>query len=79
MDASQESKHAIPNRSPELDTKHASFFQSQIGILQLAMELGQVDIITEVSMLPSHLALPREGHLAAVYFVFAYLKKKHNM
>ena len=29
-------------------------------------------------MLSSHLALPREGHLEAVYFIFAYLKKKHN-
>jgi hypothetical protein len=29
-------------------------------------------------MLLSHLALPREGHLAQVFHVFAYLKKYHN-
>ena len=42
------------------------------------MELGRVDINTEVSMLASHLALPREGYLEAVFHVFAYLKAKHN-
>jgi hypothetical protein len=31
-----------------------------------------------VSMLSSHLALPREGHLAQTFHVFSYLKKYHN-
>ena len=35
-------------------------------------------MITEVSLLSSHLALPREGHLEVLYRVFAYLKNKHN-
>lgn len=34
--------------------------------------------MTEVSMLSSHLALPREGHLDAVFRIFAYLGKRHN-
>ena len=42
------------------------------------MELGRVDIITEVSKLASHMALPREGHLEAVFHIFSYLKKRHN-
>jgi hypothetical protein len=42
------------------------------------VEIGRVDIITDVSELSSHLALPREGHLEAVFHMFAYLKKKHN-
>src|SRR6476620_7482436 len=42
------------------------------------VEIGQVDIITEVSTLASHLALPQEGHLEAVFHIFGYLKKKHN-
>ena len=29
-------------------------------------------------MMSSHLALPREGHLEAVFHIFAYLKKNHN-
>ena len=33
---------------------------------------------TEVSTLASHLALPREGHLDALFQIYAYLKKRHN-
>jgi hypothetical protein len=29
-------------------------------------------------MLATHMAMPREGHLYAVFRVFAYLKAKHN-
>ena len=64
--------------SPELEPEQASYYQSQIGILRWMVELGRVDIITEVSVLSSHLALPREGHLEAVFHIYAYLKKKHN-
>ena len=37
-----------------------------------------MDIITEVSMLASCTAAPREGHLHVVFHLFAYLEKKHN-
>jgi hypothetical protein len=42
------------------------------------VELGRIDIITEVSMFSTHLCLPREGHLEAVFHVFAYLGLHHN-
>jgi hypothetical protein len=42
------------------------------------VELGRIDIITEVSMLSTYLCLPREGHLEAVFHVFAYLGLHHN-
>jgi hypothetical protein len=42
------------------------------------VELGRINICLETSMLSSHLAMPREGHLAQTYHVFAYLKKYHN-
>ena len=43
------------------------------------VELGRIDIlITEVSLLASHLALPWEGHLDAALHIFGYLKKRHN-
>jgi hypothetical protein len=42
------------------------------------VELGRVDICIEVSMMSSHLALPRAGHLKEVLHIFAYLKKHHN-
>ena len=32
----------------------------------------------EVSMMSSHLALPRKGHLGQVFHIFGYLKKHHN-
>ena len=42
------------------------------------MELGRVDICSEVSLMSYHLALPREGHLDKLFHIFAYLKWKHR-
>ena len=42
------------------------------------VEIGRVDICLEVSMMSSHLALSREGHLQELLHIFAYLKKYHN-
>ena len=42
------------------------------------MKLGRVDINVETSMLFSHLAMPREGHMQDLLHVFAYLKKHMN-
>jgi hypothetical protein len=64
--------------SIESETDDATYYQFQIGVLRWMVELERVDIITEVSMLSSHLAIPRDGHLEAVYRIFAYLDKKHN-
>jgi hypothetical protein len=41
--------------SPELDPIRENSYQSQIGILRWCVELGRIDIITEVSMLSTHL------------------------
>ena len=62
----------------ELEGAEASYYMSLIGILRWMVELGRVDICVEVSMMSSHLALPRKGHLAALFHMFAYLKKHHN-
>eukprot|EP01083_Nonionella_stella_P108565 315857_1 len=56
----------------------AAYYQSLIGILRWAVELGRVDITCELSMMASHLALPREGHLQQVFHIFGYLKRNHN-
>ena len=64
--------------SPELPPGEASYYQSLIGILRWIVELGRVDICLEVSMMSSHLALPREGHLEQVIHIFAHLDKYHN-
>ena len=42
------------------------------------VKLRQIDINTKISMLASHLVLPREGHLEALFRVFSYLQAKHN-
>jgi hypothetical protein len=64
--------------SPELGAEEATYYQSQIGVLRWMVELGRVDMITEVSMLASQMALPRRGHLEAVFHTYAYLNIKHN-
>jgi hypothetical protein len=46
--------------------------------MRWCVELGSIDIITEGSMLSTHLCLPREGHLEDVFHVFAYLMLHHN-
>ena len=63
--------------SSELNVADAAYYQSLIEILRWMVELGRVDVCLEVSMMSSHLALPREGHLEHVLHIFAYLKKYH--
>ncbi len=41
------------------------------------VELGQIDIATEVSMLSSYLACPHKGHLENALHVMGYLQLKH--
>ena len=65
--------------SPELGTKDTQLYQQLIGMLRWACELGRVDILYEVSLLSTHLALPREGHLEAAFGVFAYLNKHEDL
>ena len=61
--------------SPELDANDTTLFQELIGILRWAVEIGRVNILTELSMLSSHQACPREGHLEEIYHIFMLLKR----
>ena len=63
--------------TPLLNDEDASYYQQQIGVLRWMVELGRIDINTEVSMLAAFSIAPRQGHLAAVLHLYAYLKK-HN-
>jgi hypothetical protein len=69
---------------PELDVsqilgpEQANYYQSLIGILRWAVELGRIDIYIDVAMLSSHLAEPRIGHLEQVFPIFSYLKHHTN-
>ena len=42
------------------------------------VEIGRVDICLELSMLSSHMAMPREGHLTQLIHIFGYLNCHHN-
>ena len=42
------------------------------------VEIGIVDIITEVSIMASQMFMPREVHLEAVLYVFLFLRQKYN-
>ena len=64
------------DETPELNTDEVTHFQELVGILRWAVEIGRVDILTELSMLSSYQASPRRGHLEQVYHIFGYLKKK---
>jgi hypothetical protein len=64
--------------SQELEEDDASYYQTLIGVLRWIVELGRIDIDCEVSMMSSHMALPREGHLKELYHIFAYLKAHAN-
>ena len=64
--------------SKELGDNLANRFQQMIGILRWALELGRVDIITEVTLLSSHNCSPHAGHLEAAYQVFEYLVNNMN-
>jgi hypothetical protein len=64
---------------PEIDVNRelvgdeASYYQSLIGILRWIVELVRVDICLKVSLMSSHLELPREGHLEALFHIYLCL------
>jgi hypothetical protein len=64
--------------SKPLDPECSSFYQHLIGVMRWMVELGRIDIATEVSLLSSHLAFPREGHLETARHIMSYLSQKHN-
>jgi hypothetical protein len=61
-----------------LDPDCSSFYQHLIGVMRWMVELGCIDIATEVSMLSLYLACPRKGDLENALHVIGYLQLKHN-
>ena len=62
----------------DLEQELASWYQYFIGIIRWMVEIGRYDIIDEVSMMASQMAMPREGQLEAVLHVFAFICQKYN-
>ena len=55
--------------SQEINPQDLSYYQSLVVILRWIVELGRVDICVEVSMMSSHVLLPRQGHLDKVFHI----------
>lgn len=66
---------------PELDTSkfldddNMQLYQSYIGILRWAAELGRVDLAHAAGVMARFSAAPREGHMTEVLRIMAYTKK----
>eukprot|EP00957_Ditylum_brightwellii_P067162 5097608-Ditylum_brightwellii.AAC.1 len=50
--------------TPALSQIDSAYYQSLIGMLRWMVELGRIGICLEVSVMSSHLAIPRERHMA---------------
>ena len=59
------------NVSKPLDPETVYYYQSLIEIMQWMIELGCIEIATEVSMLSFHNAYPHEVHFIA-YLLIMY-------
>ena len=66
--------HPVLDTSAELKADGVQYYQELIGVLRWAAEIGRVDILLEVSLMSSQMALPRIGHLEKLYRIFGYLK-----
>ena len=42
------------------------------------VDLGHIEITTEVSLLSSNFTYPSTGHIEAALHIMAYIKQKHN-
>jgi hypothetical protein len=59
--------------TPTLNPELLLWYASLIGMLQWMVEIGRVDIITEVLKMASQMASPRDGHLDALMHIFGFL------
>ena len=69
------SYHPREDVTREMNTEVLHTYQELIGIIRWEIEIGRTDVLLEVPLISSHLALPRIGHLQAVYRIFGYLKQ----
>ena len=65
--------HPELDLTPYCDDEVANYYQQQIGILQWIVELGCVDVCAKISMLASYRMSPHEGHMQAMFHMFAFL------
>ncbi len=73
-----ENYHPKCDSTPECGLENARLYASLLGILRWLVELGRIDITCEVSMMSSYNAMPWEGHLDHVIYIFSSVKAHHN-
>ena len=64
--------------SPELDPDTASYICNYYQHLRRMIKLGRIEMITKVSLLSSHVVLPREGHLEAAIHIMTHIGQRYN-
>jgi hypothetical protein len=70
--------HPELDTTDELDINGIKQFQSMVGALQWAVQIGRFDITTAVMTLSSFRANPRQGHLDRCKRIYGYLSKMRN-
>ena len=69
------SLHPDIETSFELDENGVHEYQQHIGVLRWAIELGRIDIMTEVSFLSHQLCDLWVNHLEELYKIYHYMSK----
>jgi hypothetical protein len=67
--------HPEIDESPLLTGDDMSLYQSYVGIMRWACELGRIDMAHTGATMAKFMAAPREGHIVGLVKAFAYLKK----
>ena len=70
--------HPELDMSPLLDLDGIKLYQSLIGAMQWAVQLGRLDITTAVITMSRYRAAPRQGHLDHVKRIYGYLSKMRH-
>ena len=59
--------------SPVVNPKEAQEYQQFVLIARWIIEIGRVEILYEMSLLSTHLAMPRKGHMEVLIGIFVYI------
>ena len=70
--------HPELDDSDLLDFDQVKIYQSLIGALQWAVQIGRFDITTAVMTLSRFRAAPRQGHLDRIQRIYGYLSKMRH-
>ena len=67
--------HPEVDDTPFLDDNDTQLYQSYVGVLRWAVELGRIDITHAAGVMARFSAAPRQGHMYCVLRILAYCKK----